>query len=282
MYLAAVRAPKLEAAMRLESKLRPGYTERDGVYYFMDVREDIVPADSARDVTDQSNWSFWRQQNFRFFQDELGRVPDGVTLIDVGAGQSQFRELHTRFDAVPIDFYPYPLVRVVCDLNAEIPFADGSVDVLTLSNVLEHIAEPLKLLRECRRVLRRGGTLLGAVPFLIDVHQRPYDFYRYTDITLKRLLAEAGFAQTEVSPVVSSYNLLLVASKRFFADLIAHYRDQRLAGLSARVLWRLYHTMFFRAGKGPFSAAKGSPDAPLGYHFKGVTSGSESASSGQS
>jgi SAM-dependent methyltransferase len=258
--------------MFLEENLRPGHRERDGVYFFLEPRDDIVPDGRLADVVDHSKWSFWRQQNFLFFEEELGRLSDRATLVDVGAGQSHFRELHARFETIPIDFFPYPLVKVVCDLNKEIPFADGSVDVLTLSNVLEHIAEPLTLLRECRRVLRPGGILLGAVPFLIDVHQRPHDYFRYTDIALRRLLPEAGFAGSEVAPVVSSYYLLLVASKRFFGDLVGRHEgrrpDQRVASLSSRILWRLYHALFFGAGKRLFSEVKGSEDAPLGYHFK--------------
>jgi SAM-dependent methyltransferase len=253
--------------MVLESMLRPGYMARDGVYYFTEVNQDIVPAEGAVDATDASRWSYWRQQNFQFFQEQLARLPAGERLADVGAGQSHFRELHTRFQSVPIDFFPYPQVKVVCDLNQEIPFADGKMDVLTLSNVLEHIAEPAALLRECRRVLRAGGVLLGAVPFLIDVHQRPYDFYRYTDISLKRLLRQAGFEAVEVTPVVSSYYLLTVASKRFFKDLIAQHQGTPLAGPLARVLWRLYHALFFRAGQHLFADVRGSDDAPLGYHF---------------
>ena len=39
-------------------------------------------------------------------------------------------------------------------------FAAGSFDALTLFEVIEHIKDPLELLKECRRVLRQEGILL--------------------------------------------------------------------------------------------------------------------------
>ncbi len=52
---------------------------------------------------------------------------------------------------------------VVCDI-ARLPFADGSVEAIWASHCLEHTADPLSVLAEWRRALRRGGVLGVAVP----------------------------------------------------------------------------------------------------------------------
>lgn len=75
------------------------------------------------------------------------------------------------------------------------PFADGSVEAILASHVLEHFdkAEGRLFLRECYRVLARGGVLALAVPDMdrfIAAHlsgdYRPLGGYAWTD--LNRLL----------------------------------------------------------------------------------------------
>ena len=62
-----------------------------------------------------------------------------------------------------------------------IPVQDGCFDAVICSELLEHVPDPLAVLREVYRVLRAGGTLLVCVPFLYRIHGDPYDFGRYTD-----------------------------------------------------------------------------------------------------
>jgi SAM-dependent methyltransferase len=49
------------------------------------------------------------------------------------------------------------------DMQA-LSFLDGSLDLVMHSDVLEHVANPLQALKECRRVLRPGGVLVFACP----------------------------------------------------------------------------------------------------------------------
>jgi SAM-dependent methyltransferase len=47
-----------------------------------------------------------------------------------------------------------------------LPFAAARFDVVVASSVLEYVAEPATVLRECARVLRPGGVVLYTVPDL--------------------------------------------------------------------------------------------------------------------
>jgi ubiquinone/menaquinone biosynthesis C-methylase UbiE len=47
------------------------------------------------------------------------------------------------------------------------PFPDGSFDIVTHSDTLEHVEDPIQALRECRRVLRPGGSLCFTVPVVV-------------------------------------------------------------------------------------------------------------------
>lgn len=54
-------------------------------------------------------------------------------------------------------------VRRIADAG-QLPFPDGSVDVVVCVEVLEHLFEPLAAVREMMRVLAPGGVLIATVP----------------------------------------------------------------------------------------------------------------------
>ena len=75
----------------------------------------------------------------------------------------------------------------------EMSFADGSFDVVTASDVLEHLADAPRAIREWRRLLKPGGTLIVFVPafqFLWTEHDEANKhFRRYHRQELSQLLA---------------------------------------------------------------------------------------------
>jgi len=92
--------------------------------------------------------------------------------------------------------------------SAALPTA--SVDVALLSHVLEHLASPSATLRELRRVLRPGGTLVLWLPNAASLaatvlrerwmgYDAPRHLYAFSIETLSSTLDRAGFAVTEVS-----------------------------------------------------------------------------------
>ncbi|MFN0169842.1 MAG: class I SAM-dependent methyltransferase [Bryobacteraceae bacterium] len=126
-------------------------------------------------------------------------------LLDCGCGRVPYygiyRDLVT--DNVCVDWENSPhsneFVDESVDLNGTLPFPERSFDTVLLSDVLEHIAEPKRLIGEISRVLRPGGCLLLMVPFLYYIHEQPFDFYRYTEFALRRFCDDSGLEVVELS-----------------------------------------------------------------------------------
>lgn len=83
-------------------------------------------------------------------------------------------------------------VDAMADLNAPLPFASEVFDSVLLTDVLEHIAEPQRLVSEVGRVLRPGGYVMIATPFFYWLHEQPNDYVRLTEHALRRYCNQAG------------------------------------------------------------------------------------------
>ena len=138
-----------------------------------------------------------RTYQHRFLKQAAGEVRPGERVLDAGAGRAPYRKLfrHARYetaDFLALTTMKYRQPDYVCDL-ADIPVEDGRFDHVLLTQVLEHIPDPGRVLDELHRVLRPGGRLWVTAPLFYAEHQAPYDFYRYTQYGMRHLLETAGF-----------------------------------------------------------------------------------------
>ena len=143
-----------------------------------------------------------RQYLHRFLTRAGQEVRAGQLVLDAGSGRAPYRDLfdHARYetaDFLAVKAKTYTEQDYVCDL-ADIPVEDARFDHVLLTQVLEHIPEPRAVLAELYRVLKPGGTLWLTAPLFYAEHEKPYDFYRYTQFGLRHLLEGAGFAVREV------------------------------------------------------------------------------------
>lgn len=189
-----------------------------------------------------AHWTGWRKRNFQFFLKELRELPESSMLLDVGAGTTPFIQLIDPFKSFKVDFLPYAGIDFLTDLNRGLPLRDASFDTLIMSNLLEHISEPLIALKECKRVLKNDGRLIMSVPFLIKVHQAPYDFLRYTEFMLERLLFESGFKEVIIEKIGNIFDVEMQVSGSLYKYVSSPTVTQKgAARIINAFLYRLHY-----------------------------------------
>lgn len=135
-------------------------------------------------------------------------------LLDVGCAEGLFLELarHADYEVTGLDFNP-ELVRMARErlgVGSIYPsaveevgkrFPEAQFDVITIFEVLEHVADPCGTLRSIQRVLKPGGRLLLSVPgnrrwpllFDPEADTPPHHLTLWTEMALRRLLERADF-----------------------------------------------------------------------------------------
>jgi 2-polyprenyl-3-methyl-5-hydroxy-6-metoxy-1,4-benzoquinol methylase len=139
--------------------------------------------------------------------------PPGAKAIDFGCGEGKLLNWLQDFGWDTYGIEPSTEVAFLRHRRLDAPPQDGTFDFAILHHVLEHVVNPLDVLRQLAGALRDGGMLFVSVP-RIDTLAQHGDFHYcingrnhlvgFTEACLRALLARAGF---EVAAVLDDPEL---------------------------------------------------------------------------
>lgn len=179
-------------------------------------------------------------------------------LLDFGCGAGKFlRRMHALgWDVCGLDFSDAAVARVRASglkaFQGTLPHPElpaGSFDVVAMRHSLEHVPDPLPVLRAARDLLAPGGRLLVQVPnyaswevdYFGDASPRldiPRHLTHFTPATLSAMLQRAGYREPRVEQVCRSNWLRKAAvqaergPERRFAGL---FRSSMACRIAARL-----------------------------------------------
>jgi SAM-dependent methyltransferase len=179
-----------------------------------------------------------KRQTARMYLDQIERYAGagGGTLLEIGCGHGEFLvEAAARgYRVRGVEVSPHATAAanqslggdvVMCGELEEAGLADAMFDVCVCMDVIEHVRNPVGLLRHMHRVLKPGGVLylvtpavdsraarwLGSDWFEFKVEHLHY----FNRSTIRNVLARTGFAEVELS--VTRKVLTLEYLRRHFA-----------------------------------------------------------------
>lgn len=118
---------------------------------------------------------------------ELNKLHLKGKTLDIGSKRAQYS--HICDELIALDYYHFEDVDVVADAH-NLPFKKDSFDNIIMTNLLEHVQEPQKVVNETYRVLRPNGLAIVFTPFMYPIHGDPNDYWRFTDEGLRYLLKD--------------------------------------------------------------------------------------------
>jgi 2-polyprenyl-3-methyl-5-hydroxy-6-metoxy-1,4-benzoquinol methylase len=166
--------------------------------------------------------SYYRARTLACYEKVAERAPK--RLLDLGCNDGFFLSLVEGAEKHGVDLERLPgagkgFSFQQHDLTRGIPHADASFDVVHTSEVIEHLPDTEAYLKECRRVLAPGGTLVLSTPnlhywrnlvewllgnqfYFIDYRAGQEGHVRYfCPKTLRELAADAGFEDIRIETV---------------------------------------------------------------------------------
>jgi SAM-dependent methyltransferase len=181
-------------------------------------------------------------------------------LLDLGCGNVPLYEVYKEnvSDNICVDWentlHKNPYLDYQIDLNDKLPLESEQFDTILATDLLEHIAKPDLLISEMTRLLKPSGKIILTVPFFYWLHEKPHDYFRYTEFALKRFCKNNNLTIVSLQAYGGAREIILdiVAKKLAFSK-------------TASKLHLFFSKLFIHSAFGKKVSSRTSQDFPLGY-----------------
>lgn len=173
-------------------------------------------------------------------------------LLDVGCSHGEFMFLAKKKGFVVFGVEPNARtahiarnngLEVFCGTLEEARFADNYFSVIYLGDIIEHVPDPLALLKECERILKPDGVLVIVTPntncfwvkathimcqwskFPWSVLIPPYHIYLFSDTNIRPCVQKYHFTVNEIM-----YHRVYLRHELGGTGLAAQYRQKKSLG----------------------------------------------------
>jgi hypothetical protein len=160
-----------------------------------------------------------RRGLYEFIRSVCSEMPNTAAILNVGAGgdvETLIKSCSQNKDwkITSIDVDPARKPDVLGSIE-DVHLPNGRYDAIFAIEVLEHVGNVPAALANCRRMLASDGSLCASVPFMLPIHDAPYDYCRFTEHGLRRLFSE--FTSVAIMPRNGYFESCTVVAMRSLA-----------------------------------------------------------------
>jgi len=142
-----------------------------------------------------------------FLLEEAKKINPDSKVLDASAGEKPYACIfdNHKYEScdIPGGFYTQEH-DFECSLD-DIPKPDNHYDAVLLTQVLEHVPDPERVLKEIHRILKPNGKLLLSVPLNGPLHGEPWHFFQFTHYGLHELAKKTGYKINEIEKVGGAF-----------------------------------------------------------------------------
>jgi SAM-dependent methyltransferase len=215
----------------------------------------------------EKNPGLGAEDRYRRFVDHIGSGTESARALVIGGGilgkGAEVLINAPNVEVVETDVYIGPRTQIVCD-GHNLPFADGTFDGVVIQAVLEHVLDPVRVVSEIHRVLKPDGVVFAQSPFMVPVHEGPYDFTRWTETGHRRLFRMFTTIETGVT---AGPGISLLWALMYFAR--AFPRRRSMQGVAAQLTILLCAPWLKRIDRILINRP-GATDGACGVYFLGT------------
>ncbi len=184
-------------------------------------------------------------------------LPHDSLILDIGSksarGVYAFGKPPADAKVICVDLFPGPGVDLVADAHDLNMVADASVDCVVCVSVLMYCHDPVRVVREFRRVLKPGGVMYLNNPFVFPYAPDPDDYFRISFQGLKRICQdfeclESGFNR---GPASTTTHVLV-----HFLAMLFCFNSRTLYGINTDLFkWLMFWVKYLDVFLGKFQMA---------------------------
>ena len=143
-------------------------------------------------------------------------------VLDIGGGRHRGKFKRPKINSwISADIEENLHPDVVCDVQ-DMHLEKESFDSIKATELFEHVENPELGLKECCRVLKKGGYMVISAPFFFPIHSAPHDYQRWTEYKWRVELKKAGF-EIEQLVVMGRYFTVLSDTVKVFVRSLPRF-----------------------------------------------------------
>jgi len=178
------------------------------------------------------NLLFWYRELYRDQFRELPN-PSALSILEVGSGTSPLKQFLPNIitsDVLDLDYLD--LVFDCHEIDKLGAIKDNSIDVITLTNVLHHLKNPIAFLNRAASKLKSGGKVVATEPFFSVLSTPIFKYLHHEPVDIRISEPELGKVQGPLASANIALPWLIFFRQRDWVQRLNENFD--VATLSAR------------------------------------------------